>query len=189
MTGVAHLRRLCHRLRAARLRWAGAAVARDARLAAGVRARPGMRDSRRGVITLGPECVCDEGVIFDAFGGRIEVGRNVFFGPYSIVYGHGGVAIGDDCLISMHCRILSSNHTVPPFGTPIRWQPDLLLPTRLGRDVWLGAGVTILGGVTVGDGCVIGAGSVVAKSLPPGAIAVGSPAGIKRFREGYPPAG
>ena len=117
MTGVAHLRRLCHRLRAARLRWAGAAVARDARLAAGVRARPGMRDSRRGVITLGPECVCDEGVIFDAFGGRIEVGRNVFFGPYSIVYGHGGVAIGDDCLISMHCRILSSNHTVPPFGT------------------------------------------------------------------------
>jgi acetyltransferase-like isoleucine patch superfamily enzyme len=179
---------LLSRLRGARLRRAGAKLPRDARLAAGVRARLGERDGRRGVIALGPNCSCEEGVILDAFGGSIDVGENVFFGPYSVVYGHGGVVIGDHCLIAMHCRILSSNHAVPPFDTDIRSQPDILLPTRLGRDVWLGAGATILGGVTVGDGCVIGAGSIVTKSLPPGAIAYGTPAEIRGFREGHPPA-
>jgi acetyltransferase-like isoleucine patch superfamily enzyme len=129
----------------------------------------------------------ETGVVLDAFGGEIILGENVFLGPYVVIYGHGGVAIGDNCLISMHCRILSSSHTIPPFGTDIRTQSDILLPTRIGRDVWLGAGVTVLGGVVVGDGCVIGAGSVVSKSIQPGAVAFGSPAEVRRFREGYPP--
>lgn len=114
------------------------------------------------------------------------LGANVFLGPHSVIYGHGGVEIGDDCLIAMHCRILSSNHTVAPFGTAIRSQPDVLLPTKIGRDVWLGAGVTVLGGVTIGDGCIVGAGSVVTKDLPAGAIAYGTPATVKGFREGSP---
>ena len=84
--------------------------------------------------------------------------------------------------MSMHCRILSSNHTIPPPGTIIRSQPDVLKPTRIGADVWLGAGVTVLGGVTIGEGCVVGAGAVVAHDLPPYSIAVGVPAKITGFR-------
>jgi len=105
-----------------------------------------------------------------------------------VIYGHGGVKIGDHSLVSMHCQILSSNHTMPPFGTTIRSQPDVLLPTKIGRDVWLGASVTVLGGVTIGDGCIVGAGAVVTKDLPPGAIAFGVPAVIKEFRTGSPQA-
>lgn len=104
--------------------------------------------------------------------------ENVFIGPYVVIYGHGGVVIGSNTLLSMHCRILSSNHTVPPPGTLIRSQPDILLPTRIGNDVWLGAGVTVLGGVTIDDGCVVGAGAVVTRDLPPNSIALGVPARV-----------
>ena len=86
----------------------------------------------------------------------------------------------------MHCRILSSNHTVPPLGTIIRSLPDRPLPTHIGCDVWLGAGVTVLGGVTIGDGCVVGAGAVVTHNLPPYTIAVGVPARVVDRRRYLP---
>ena len=139
-----------------------------------------------GTITVGPGAWIEHGAVLNAFGGYIQVGRDVFIGPHSVVYGHGGVEIGDACLIAMHCRIVSSNHSVPPFGTDIRSQPDVLLPTKLGRDVWLGAGVTVLGGVTLGDGCIVGAGAVVTKNIPPGAIVRGIPASVQGWREGAP---
>ncbi len=141
-----------------------------------------------GEITVGPGAWIEQGVVLNAFGGSVRIGRDVFLGPHTVIYGHGGVEIGDDCLIAMHCRILSSNHTVAPFGTPIRSQPDVLRPTRLGHDVWLGAGVTVLGGVTIGDGCIVGAGAVVTKDLPPGAICHGTPAVVQGWRQGASPA-
>lgn len=82
----------------------------------------------------------------------------------------------------MHTCIVSSNHTVPIKGTLTRSQPDILLPVKIGNDVWIGAGAKILGGVTIGDGCVIGAGAVVTKTLPPFAIATGVPAQITGYR-------
>lgn len=133
-------------------------------------------------IEIGNESYLDDFVRLEAWGGAIRLGKHVFLGSGTIIYGHGNVLIGDECLISMHCKILSSNHTVPVMGTDIRSQPDVLLPTKIGRDVWLGAGVTVLGGVTIGDGCVVGAGAVVTKDLPAGAIAYGVPAEISGWR-------
>jgi acetyltransferase-like isoleucine patch superfamily enzyme len=135
-----------------------------------------------GEIYLAEDVRLEPGVILNAWGGKILVERNVFIGPYVVIYGHGGVIIGSDSLISMHCCILSSNHTVPNSPQTIRSQPDILLPTKIGRDVWLGANVTILGGVTIGDGCVVGAGAVVTKDLPPYSIAVGVPAKVINTR-------
>jgi len=131
-----------------------------------------------GKINISPESELSIGVELDARGGQITLGRRVFLGPYVVIYGHGGVEIGDYSLISMHCCIVSSNHTVPVRGEIIRNQPDILLPTKIGRDTWLGAGVKVLGGVTIADGCVVGAGAVVAKDLPPYSIAVGVPAKV-----------
>jgi acetyltransferase-like isoleucine patch superfamily enzyme len=170
-------------LRRFRLRLSGADLAPPRQLAAGITTRPGFRTAR-GRISVGEGAWIEQGVVLDAFGGSIHIGRDVFLGPHTVVYGHGGVQIGDACLIAMHCRILSSNHAMPPLGTDIRSQPDELRPTRIGRDVWLGAGVTVLGGVTLGDGCIVGAGSVVTRDLPPGAVAYGSPAEIRSYREG-----
>jgi acetyltransferase-like isoleucine patch superfamily enzyme len=137
---------------------------------------------RSGQISLGARTRLERGVVLHPYGGHIETGIDVFLGPYSAVYGHGGVTIGKDTLVSMHCRILSSNHAIPPPGTIIRSLADTLRPTRIGCDVWLGAGSTVLGGVAIGDGCVIGAGAVVTKEIPAGAIAVGVPASVRGWR-------
>lgn len=170
--------RLRSRLRLAHARWSG------------VHAGPGCSigpegeialvpiPARQGTIKLGARTRLERGVLLHPYGGSIETGIDVFLGPYSVIYGHGGVVIGKDTLISMQCRILSSDHAVPSPGTIIRSRPDVLQPTRIGADVWLGAGVTVLGGVTIGDGCVVGAGAVVTKDLPPRSIALGVPARV-----------
>jgi acetyltransferase-like isoleucine patch superfamily enzyme len=134
--------------------------------------------ARQGAVRLGDRTRLERGVILHPYGGSIETGIDVFIGPFAVIYGHGGVVIGKDTLISMHCRILSSDHSVPSSNTIIRSMPDVLKPTRIGVDVWLGAGVTVLGGVTIGDGCVIGAGAVVTKDIPPRSIALGVPARV-----------
>jgi acetyltransferase-like isoleucine patch superfamily enzyme len=132
----------------------------------------------RGSITIGAHAQFARGVIVESWGGDVRIGRAVYLGPYSVIYGHGGVEIGDYTLVAMHCRILSSAHTVSAPDRIIQHQPDVLQPTRIGRDVWLGAGVTVLGGVTIGDGCIVGAGAVVTGDLPSCSIAVGVPARV-----------
>jgi acetyltransferase-like isoleucine patch superfamily enzyme len=136
----------------------------------------------KGRIRIGDQGWIEKGAVLWAFDGSIRTGTNVFLGPYVTIYGHGGVEIGDQTLISMHATILSSNHAVPGREKVIRAQPDILLPTKIGRDVWIGANAVILGGVTIGDGCVIGAGSVVTKDLPAYSVAFGAPARVVRSR-------
>ncbi len=142
----------------------------------------GFANGSPGKIHLAEQVSLEQGVILQAWGGSILIEQNVFIGPYTVIYGHGGVKIGKDTLISMQCRILSSNHTIPDKSSLIRCNPDIYLPVTIGEDVWLGAGVTILGGVTVGDGCVVGAGAVVTKDLPPYSVAVGVPAKVVKTR-------
>ena len=178
------LKSVLHSFRCLRMRLAGAEIDSPRLLAAGINCRRGQGATGRGYIAIGEGAWIEQNVVLHAFGGSIRLGRDVFRGPHVVIYGHGGVEVGDACLIAMHCRILSSNHTVPVLGTDIRSQPDVLLPTKIGRDVWLGAGVTVLGGVTIGEGCIVGAGAVVTKDLPPGAIAHGVPATIQGYREG-----
>lgn len=139
---------------------------------------------QHGRISLAHGCDLQDGVRLETWGGSIEVEENTFLGPYSIIYGHGGVKIGRNCLIAMQSRILSSSHTIPPSGIPIRSMPDQLHPTIISDDVWLGAGSTILGGVTLHEGCIIGAGAVVTRDVPAYAIAVGVPARVIGYRPG-----
>jgi acetyltransferase-like isoleucine patch superfamily enzyme len=135
-----------------------------------------------GTVEIGEVCELHQGVELNPFGGSIRIGGRVWVGPYAVIYGHGGVEIGDWTLVSMHCTILSSNHAIPDRGTLIRHVADELLPTRIGRDVWIGANAVILGGVTVGDGAVVAAGAVVTKDVEPGAMVAGVPARVIRRR-------
>jgi acetyltransferase-like isoleucine patch superfamily enzyme len=174
----AHITRLASAVRIQLARAHGSSIGHDCELSSGVECAPTFAPARRGSISLGDHCKLETRVILHPYGGSIRLGNYVFIGPHAVVYGHGGVDIGDYTLVAMHCRILSSEHEKPPIGHSIRSCPDLLMPTRIGSDVWLGAGVTVLGGITIGDGCVIGAGSVVTRDIPAGAIAVGLPARV-----------
>ncbi|MDI1247257.1 MAG: hypothetical protein PSV13_00095, partial [Lacunisphaera sp.] len=116
---------LLHGLRRLRLRAGGADLGAGGTIGSGVTLAPGA-----GRVVIGRDCSLELGVVFAAYGGRIDIARWVFLGPYTVIYGHGGVTIGEGTLVAMHCRILSSNHTVPPIGTAIRSQPDILLPTK-----------------------------------------------------------
>ena len=168
---------LIQRFRRGQLSRRGLKIDRSCVVDAMVSTGSGGRDSN-GVITIGSECEIGFGAQLLPWGGHIAIGRRVFLGPYVVIYGHGGVDLGDHTLVSMHCCILSSNHTVPDRNQMIRNEPDVPLPTKIGRDVWLGAGVKVLGGVTIGDGSVIGAGAVVTKDIPAYSIAVGVPATV-----------
>lgn len=170
------LARFRSNLRVANARLCGAQLGADCVIGPDCELHLGDVAPLHGIITLADRTQLDRGVILHPHGGSIATGIDVYIGPYSVIYGHGGVVIGKDTLISMHCRILSSDHSVPPLGTIIRSVGDVKKPTRIGADVWLGAGATVLGGVTIGDGCVIGAGAVVAHDLPIGTVAVGVPA-------------
>lgn len=171
------------RFRRAIVRAAGVSVGRKVRLERGVIARRGFY-GRRGEIDIGDEVVLSAGCILDAWGGTIDLKAHVFIGPYTVVYGHGGVVVGENTLIAMHCRILSAEHEIPPVGTNVRSRPDVRKATVIGNDVWLGAGVTVTAGVTIGDCCVVGAGSVVTRDLQAGTIAYGVPARVVGARGG-----
>jgi acetyltransferase-like isoleucine patch superfamily enzyme len=56
---------------------------------------------------------------------------------------------------------------------------EWLKPTVIEQGASLGAGAVILAGITIGEFCMVGAAATVTRSLPPYALAVGSPARIR----------
>jgi acetyltransferase-like isoleucine patch superfamily enzyme len=132
---------------------------------------------------LGNAIKLSKGVTIDCYGGKVQIGDNVFIGPFTVIYGHGNVTIGDNVLIAPGCKIIASNHSVPDKTKLINQQPDNKQPITIGNDVWLGADVKVLAGVNIGDGCVIGAGSLVNTSIPPYSYAVGVPAKVIKTRD------
>jgi len=54
--------------------------------------------------------------------------------------------------------------------------------TEVGDDVFIGSDTMLIAPVTLGDGARTGAGSVVTRDVPPGGLAVGMPARIRRAK-------
>jgi len=143
-------------------------------------------------------------LIVELPGGRIEIGRGTYIFPYSqlrsfdgwiklgenctvnrmsILYGNGGLDIGNHVRISPNVTILAQNHVFSDPDILIHEQGMIGCGIKIEDDVWIGAGAIVLDGVTIGTGSVIGAGAVVSKNIPPFSVAVGVPAQVVGKRE------
>jgi len=114
--------------------------------------------------------------------GWIDIGAHCSIQYGCLLYGVGGLTIGDHTRIAAGTIIAPMNHTYTDTTRPIWQQPETADGITIGRDCWIGAGVRITDGVTIGDGCVVGAGAVVTHSLPAWSVAVGVPARVVRSR-------
>ena len=96
----------------------------------------------------------------------------------------GKVVIGDHCLITNGCYILSHDgaaHVINP-------EDNGTGKVVIGNHVFIGVNTVVMRNVTIGDHAVIGAGSVVNKDIPEGAVAAGNPVKIiKQIEKPYRP--
>lgn len=83
-----------------------------------------------------------------------------------------GLRVGDDAFIGPNASFTNDKYPRS------RQAPDRFLQTIVGEGASIGAGATVLPGLTIGAGAMVGSGAVVTRSVPPHAIAVGSPARI-----------
>jgi acetyltransferase-like isoleucine patch superfamily enzyme len=115
-------------------------------------------------------------------GGWIKLGSNCTVNSFAVLYGHGGLEIGNGVRISAHVVIVPMNHIYKNPAIPICMQGETRKGIKIEDDVWIGAGARVLDGVKIGKGSVIGAGAIVTKDIPPYSIAVGIPAKVVKKR-------
>lgn len=136
-----------------------------------------------GSLSLGANCEVAKGAMVLTYGGNITIGDNCTIQPYSVLYGQGGLVIGNDVRIAAHCVIIPANHGFDDLTIPIYKQELTKQGIIIKNNVWIGAGCRILDGVTVSEGCVIAAGSVLTKSTVENGIYAGVPAKLIKIRE------
>ncbi|HTU70975.1 MAG TPA: acyltransferase [Candidatus Baltobacteraceae bacterium] len=120
--------------------------------------------------------------------GFIEIGDDVEIGPYSVLWGGGGLTIGNNVHLGAHVHITTQQ------GRPVdstKRGPLIVdvAPVVIGNDVLIYSGAIIVPGVRIGDGASVAAGAVVVRDVPAGARVGGVPARVlsaERRREILP---
>jgi len=116
------------------------------------------------------------------YGYNINIGKRCIFNFNNIILDCGKVTIGDDCLFSPNCNIITV--TQPVNYKARKNGMEYTKPIKIGNDCFFGAGSMILPGVTIGDRVITGAGSVIINDVPSDCIVSGNPAKIiKKINE------
>jgi acetyltransferase-like isoleucine patch superfamily enzyme len=109
----------------------------------------------------------------------VKIGKDVYIG-HEVIFDRvftDQISIGDQTAIGD--RTIISAHANIPTNTILKnLYPRQILPTVIGKGVWIMPGVIIAPGVTIGDESVIATGSVVTKDVPPRTLVAGVPAKV-----------
>lgn len=108
------------------------------------------------------------------------IGDRAYIGPRCHL---GWALIEPDVLLAAGVHVPSGarTHGIDDTLTPIRDQPLVKAPVRIGRGSWVGSAAVVM--ANVGVDAVVGAGAVVTRPIPDCTIAGGVPARILRRRE------
>lgn len=107
--------------------------------------------------------------------GFIHLGNGVEIGPYSVLWGGGGITIGDNVHLGAHVHVTSQQGRPPMRGTKEPLIVDTA-PVTIDDDVLIYSGAVIVAGVHIGANAVVAAGAVVVDDVEPGALVGGVPA-------------
>jgi acetyltransferase-like isoleucine patch superfamily enzyme len=150
-------------------------------------------------VSLGPGVVIHQPDLVNLYG--CDIGAETTVGPFVEIQRQ--VVIGKRCKISSHSFICTGvvigsgvfvGHGVmfinDRFPEAVNEDGSLkgehdweLTETRVGDRASIGSNATIVGGVTIGERAFVGAGAVVSADVPQGAVVVGVPARVLRYRD------
>ena len=108
--------------------------------------------------------------------GFVHIGHHSTVGQGTLLYGNGGLTIGNQVLIAGQSAVFASSHIYDRPDVPIVDQGYSAKGIRIEDNVWIGAGAKILDGVTIGEGAIVGSNAVVTESVRPGDRVGGIPA-------------
>jgi maltose O-acetyltransferase len=122
-----------------------------------------------------PPLYCD-------YGYQTHIGAKTFINVGLVALDVAPIKIGDDVQFGPYVQLLTPTHPLEPEARRAKW--EAAEPIAIGDNAWLGGGVIVCPGVTIGADTVVGAGAVVTTDLPPGVLAVGTPARVVRSLAG-----
>jgi virginiamycin A acetyltransferase len=125
-----------------------------------------------------PTATIEFGTLFSSV--SASIGERAYIGPRCHL---GWAVIEDDVLLAAGVHVPSGGrtHGIDDLATPIRDQPALKTPVRIGAGSWIGSAAVVM--ADVGRDAVVGAGAVVVKPIPERTIAGGVPAKVLRHRD------
>lgn len=115
----------------------------------------------------------------------VKIGKNTMISlGAKIDLRRGKVIIGDHCLITHGCYILSHDgaaHVINPDDNGTGF-------VTIGDHVFIGVNTVVMRNITIGNHSIIGSCSVVNKDIPEGVVAAGNPIKIiKKLEKPYRP--
>jgi len=127
-------------------------------------------------IEIGKNVRIKDNVNLATYGGYIKIGKNVLIGRNTTIFGHGGVLIGDNTMLSPNVSIISTNHICYlDSKKSFQEQGFTREQIKIGSNVWIGCNAVVLAGAQIPNNVIIGAGSVVNKKLEENSIYAGNP--------------